>query len=269
MISEAITTNYNTFIIDHINKTFSDAKQNKNVLKLRNDFYNNVNKNVLPKQNKHWKILELNFSNTLSYGENNKIDFSMYENNKIIGIIAPSGYGKTAIVDVILFCIFEKSNRCTPKNIFNSAKHNMKCSLLFSIGSKKYLIERIGERDKQKLSVTYSVNFRCISDDTILNGNTTAETNQNIINLIGQGSYEDYLASCVWIDETHTRFLDMEPPKKKEYLSGILKLNIFDDYCVYIKNILTKAKKDLTWFERDKKENNTNKICIIYLFFKK
>ncbi len=111
------------------------------------------------KKNTKWKILKLNFSNTLSYGDDNEIDFTKFEPNKVIGIFAPNHYGKSAILDIILFCLFDKFSRGLRRDFLNKNKNKMFCSLLFSIGNTKYLIERIGERNRNGVDVTIKVNF--------------------------------------------------------------------------------------------------------------
>lgn len=183
-----------------------------------------------------WKILELKFSNTLSYGKNNIIYFHHYEPNKVIGIIAPNHYGKSAILDIILFCLFDKLSRGDRKDILNKNENEMYCSLLLSVGNQKYLIERIGQRSKNGLSVKIDVNFYSINDDVQekLNGVDKNETNKKIIELIG--SYDDYLASCICLQkDKNYNFMDMTQLQKKEYLNDILKLNVFEN-CYYMAN---------------------------------
>ena len=110
-----------------------------------------------------WKLLELKFSNTLSYGKDNIIDFTNYDPNKIIGIVAPNHYGKSAISILYLFCLFDKFSRGERRDILNKNEKNMYCSLLLSVGSQKYLIERIGQRSKNGLTVKIDVNFFSIN----------------------------------------------------------------------------------------------------------
>ncbi len=61
----------------------------------------------------------------------------------MIGIFAPNHYGKSAILDIILFCLFEKFSRGDKKDIINKNKKNMQCSILIRIGKKKYLLREL------------------------------------------------------------------------------------------------------------------------------
>ena len=178
-----------------------------------------------------WKILELKFSNTLSYGKDNIIDFRKYNSNQIIGIMAPNRYGKSAILDIILFCLFDKMSRGERRDILNKNQNSMFCSLLFGIGKIQYLIERIGQRSKNGLNVKIDVNFYMIKPDKSqkkLNGLDKNDTNKKITELIGD--YNDYLTTCFCLQNSkQNNFIDMTQLQKKEYLNEILKLNVFED----------------------------------------
>lgn len=200
-------------------------------------------------KNQTWKIMELKFSNTLSYGKDNVIDFRNYESNQIIGIMAPNRYGKSAILDIILFCLFDKMSRGERRDILNKNQNKMYCSLLFRIGKVQYLIERIGQRSKNGLSVKIDVNFWEIKTDSKtgienkekLNGLDKNDTNKKIVDLIGD--YTDYLTTCFCLQSTKTNnFIDMTHLQKKEYLNEILKLNVFED----CHNVAKDKLKELT-----------------------
>lgn len=211
-----------------------------------------------------WQIIELQFSNCLSYGKNNVINFLNYDKNKIIGIFAPNHYGKSAILDIILFCLFDKFSRGDRRDIINKNETIMSCSILFKIGSQQYLIERIGKRTKNKLSVKIDVNFYSIINEKngsqkreSLNGLDRNDTNKKISDLVG--NYDDYLTTCICL-QNHNRsinFIDMTQTQKKEYLNEILKLNVFEDCHVMAKD---KVKKYTTQAKLIEKKFNTESI---------
>ena len=182
-----------------------------------------------------WKLLKLKFSNTLSYGNSNVIDFRNYEPNQIIGIMAPNRYGKSAILDIILFCLFDKMSRGDRRDILNKNENKMSCSLLLGVGKNfQYLIERIGQRSKNGLSVKIDVDFYMIKTDSKgiqirekLNGLDKNDTNKKITDLIG--TYSDYLCTCFCLQSNkNNNFIDMTQLQKKEYLHEILKLNVYE-----------------------------------------
>ena len=204
-----------------------------------------------------WNILELKFTNTLSYGRNNIIDFRKFSQNKIIGIVAPNFYGKSAVLDIILFCLFDKCSRGDRRDFMNKNENKMHCSLLFRIGSQKYLIERIGIRTKNNVSVKIDVNFYMFVKNKkgkmvkkSLNGVDKNETNKKIVELIGD--YNDYLSTCFCLqkDDKSYNFMDMTQLQKKEYLNEILKLNTFESCYNYIKDKLKKFGIETKFLEQ-------------------
>lgn len=215
-------------------------------------------------QNKNWNILELKFSNMLSYGEDNIIDFRKFEKNKIIGIMAPNHYGKSAILDIILFCLFDKFTRGQRRDILNKNKNNLYCSLLFNIGDRKYLIERSGHRSKSGLEVKISVNFYEIKlnngqeEMENLNGDTVLETNNKIIELIGD--YNDYLITSFSLQQNQENFTDMTKINKKKYLHDILKLNLFEDCCRISKEKSKELDSQLKLLEKKLEIKSFNSI---------
>ncbi len=212
-----------------------------------------------------WKLLELKFTNTLSYGKDNVIDFRKYDQNKIIGIVAPNHYGKSAVLDIILFCLFDKFSRGDRRDILNKNEKTMYCSLLLSIGSHKYLIERLGQRSKNGLTVKIDVNFFRIIEDNgkekkeKLNGIDKNETNKKITELIGD--YGDYLTTCFCLQQgKSSNFIDMTQQQKKEYLNDILKLNVFEDCYNLAKDKLKKLSGQLKILEQQINGKSLNDI---------
>ena len=51
-------------------------------------------------------LKKLKWDNCFSYGEDNVINFKDYKG--ILGIIAPNHMGKSAIIDIILFTLYDK-----------------------------------------------------------------------------------------------------------------------------------------------------------------
>lgn len=206
--------------------------------------------------NQRWNLLELQFSNTLSYGKNNIINFQNYHPNRIIGILAPNHYGKSNIIDIIIFCLFDRISRGDRRDIINANRNKMYCSLLLRVGDIKYLIERIGQRSKNGLSVKIDVNFyRIVTDSSgnekreSLNGIDKNETNRKIAELVGD--YHDYLTTCFFIQGSKgSNFLDMTQQQKKEYLNEVLKLNIFEDCHLLAKDKLKQLQAEIAAIDK-------------------
>lgn len=222
-----------------------------------------------------WNIVELKFTNTLSYGKNNIINFEEYDKNKIIGIFGPNHYGKSAILDIILFCLFDKCSRGDRRDILNKNKNKMQCSLLFRIGNEKYLIERRGFRNKNGTSVKIDVEFFKISNienkEVMVNltGIDKNDTNRKIVNIVGD--FNDYIATCICLQrqgKTST-FTDMTNLQKKEYLYEILKLNIYENCYQTAHTTLVGISSELKLLENSFKNIDIEKITSTIKLLKK
>ena len=242
----SLNTNHDDFIVSYLNDKIPNKKDRNDIYKLHTKIYNkmiNVDDNKTSTSNQCWKIIEIQFSNMFCYGENNVINFNGYDHNQIIGIVAPNRHGKSAILDIILYCLFEKCSRGKALTVLNKNKNFMKCSILFEINSKKYLIERTATRGKNDKRLKLTLNFTKISlspsgqvKSVSLNDIDKNITNKNIVNMIG--SYDDYLTTCIYVQQQgkHGNFIDMTELQKKNYLSEILKLNVFDRCETYAKD---------------------------------
>ena len=230
-----------TIITTYLTKKNIDDAKIKSIIALHKKIYNKISKDKMLDpmhnaiKNQRWNLLELKFSNVLSYGKDNVINFENYDFNKIIGIVAPNFYGKSAILDVILFCLFDKSSRGERRDILNKNEKEMHCSLMFRIGNQKYLIERIGKKTPK--SVKIDVDFYMFKLDKKgkevrekLNGIDKNDTNGKISELIGD--YRDYLMTCIWLPPEKNNgcnFINMTQANKKDYLNEVLKLNVFEN----------------------------------------
>jgi len=257
-------------IKEYLEQKELDNNQIKKIIKLHEKIQSklqNNNENLM--NNQKWRILELKFSNMLSFGENNIIDFRNYEPHQIIGIIAPNHYGKSSIVDIILFSLFDKCSRGERRDILNKNKKKMYCSLLFEIGNKQYIIERQGCISESNLSVKINVRFFIVHFDEnnnmikeSLTGLEKNNTNKKICELIG--SYDDYLATCICLQHQgkHGNFIDMTNHQKEEYLNDILKLNIFEKCFDDAKDKLNKLSGQVKTLEKDVKSKLSDDIDI-------
>ena len=60
-------------------------------------------------RNIEWRVKYIEFDNMFSYGMDNKIDFSKL--NGVVGIIAPNHAGKSALIDILAYTIFDRCSR--------------------------------------------------------------------------------------------------------------------------------------------------------------
>ena len=180
-----------------------------------------------------WKIKKLTFDNMFSYGSNNTIDFIQF--NQICGIFGENAIGKSSILDIILFVLFDKCSRGDRTEILNLRKDTFCCELLFSIGNNNYKIQRKGSKysktvsGKKRTTVRIDVIFEQILNDgnsLNLSGQDRNETNKKIREMIG--TYDDFLMSTFLLQKGNDKFLKMSQIDQKTRLYDLFKLNWFE-----------------------------------------
>jgi exonuclease SbcC len=212
------------------------------------DNNNQVNQ-VIISANK-WKLNKLEFSNIFSYYENNVIDFDKM--NGIVGVFAPNHSGKSAIFDIILFILFEKTSRSTDKvKLINKDKINLKCKITFELDNDNYTIERYNRGKK------FYVEFK--KNDMLLYpaDTKTSIVNKQIIEMIG--TYEDFLLTTMTLKNNNSGFVNFKQSQMKEYLYHILNLNIYEKIEQEVKTDVKILKEKIKFINDDVKQHTKNK----------
>ena len=214
-------------------------KEQKVLMALHQKIYDNLNIDESTEHQK-WILLSLSFSNLFSYGEDNKINFTEFQSNKVIGIVGRNHTGKSAILDILLFALFGKCSRCNENEVLNVSKTNMECKVTFSIGPDIYYIRR---------SSAVPLKFGKIvnKEEVKIKGiKTKTEMQKKINELIG--SYDDYIRTCMSLqhqphDKT-TEFAVMTPANKAPLLHQLLGIDVFEKCQEYVKKELTDINRD-------------------------
>jgi len=200
-----------------------------------------------------WEPLKLKFSNMFSYGPNNEIDFEKL--NGIIGIIAPNHYGKSSILDIILFILYDKCSKSNIRSdIMNINYNDMYCELIFKVNGRKYKIVRSSRTKKQNVkSLRIEVDFYKEIDDKYIciSGKDRNETNEIISEYVG--SYDDLVMTHMSLQKD-INFLDLSQSKRIDYLVKLLGIDVFEILHREAKKILNETvgvyKKLSTDFEK-------------------
>lgn len=205
-----------------------------------------------------WKIMTLNFSNMFSYGENNMIDFTQF--NQISGIFGDNAIGKSAILDVLLFTLFDKCSRGERADVLNKKKNHFECELIFTVGCNNYRIHRKGLKQtksvkgEKKTNVRIDVIFEKMNPNGSvdnLTGQDRNDTNKKIRELLG--SYEDFLMSSFLLQKGSDKFLKMAQVDQKLRLYDLFKLNWFE-------KMYSLAKSKLDYYNHKIKELEKLKV---------
>ena len=211
------------------------------------------------KEKKEIKIHELEFENLLTYGSGNKINFAKLNGINILA--GTNGLGKSSIIDIILFTIYNECSKGDGKDILN-IRHDKGYSILrLELNGEKYTIYRGIIKDKTNVCLLKNYQDKymiynelkkienekrnkskekkkiIIKDDIQENANQN-EKEQNIsdsgkISIDKQikilfGNYDDMIMTSV-ILQNGTNFIDLNYELQKTILTNIMGLNLFEN----------------------------------------
>ena len=203
-----------------------------------------------------WELVDLKFSNLFGYGPNNFIDFQRFSDKSTIGIIAPNSYGKSSLIDIILFALFSKFSRTRgtsiSKDIINIGATSFSVRLRFKIGGDIYTIQKEGKREQSdKIKITQNQLLKqSVELAEVIN--MTDENRLKTDRIIGEliGSYDDMTFTNIQLQNRNQSFKDMTDKDRKDYLYKILKLDVWNHMVDAIKNDVKPMKAHITYLEK-------------------
>lgn len=214
-------------------KLFEEICKYNHENNLEIDNQNNESLNI---SNCRWKLRKLEFSNLFSYGENNQINFTKV--GGIVGIVGPNHIGKSSILDIILYALYDKiSRKGSIKEIINNQKDNFDLKLEMEMGGKLFGIRKHGKKDKGKNVKTkagFKIPVKITFWKTDLDGNNrealTGETPQETKKIIEKyfGTFDDMILTNISLQNNNTRFADSTNTDRKKELEKLIKIEIFE-----------------------------------------
>lgn len=181
---------------------------------------------------KKWYIKKIEFSNFLSYGENQVIDFDKCEGITVVESDPPNFGGKTVLtVDLLLFLFFNTTTKTQKaEEIFNRFTDKNKVSVRgdILIDGEEYIIARQIERKKSK-SGEWNVKtelefFKRMADGQLQNftGEQRRETEAFMKKSIG--TMDDFLMTILTTASNLEDLLESKPTARGQVLSRFLGL---------------------------------------------
>ena len=181
---------------------------------------------------KRWYIKKIEFSNFLSYGENQVIDFTKCDGITVVESDPPNFGGKTVLtVDLLLFLFFNTTSKTQKaEEIFNRFTDKNKVIVRgeIIIDGEEYVIARQIERKKAK-SGDWNIKtelefFKKLSDGQLLNftGEQRRETEEFIKTSIG--NIDDFLMTILTTASNLEDLLEAKPTARGQVLSRFLGL---------------------------------------------
>jgi DNA repair exonuclease SbcCD ATPase subunit len=230
---------------------------------------------------KRWYIKKIEFSNFLSYGENQVVDFTKCDGITVIESNPPNFGGKTVLsVDLLLFLFFNETTKTSKaEEVFNRFTDKNKVSVKGEviIDGDEYIIVRNIERKKSK-SGDWNVKteldfFKKLSDGSLMNftGEQRRETESFIKTSIG--SKEDFLMTILTTATNLEDLIDSKPTARGQVLSRFMGLEFLkrkeetakDVFGEFSKSMISNVynseqlKSDIETFENKIVENDGTK----------
>jgi DNA repair exonuclease SbcCD ATPase subunit len=259
------TINYNDLLNGFLNKLseeeMAECKQlfNKKLEEI------NINND---KQLCSWSLIDIEFSNMFAYGENNRLDFTKLPRNDIVGLFAPNSHGKSSLIDIILFSLYDNfsrnvysKHRTIPSYIVNNKKKNFETKIRFKLGGDIYTVHKKGilkgkNNSKTGMAISF-VSYDLIkqtNDDILfITRKDRFETQLEINKIIG--SYDDFCLTTLFLQNKEKNFYDMSSSDRKLFLYNMFNLDKFEKIYDIFKNEEKNSKV--------RKEDNEEKIKTI------
>jgi len=246
-------------------------EQLKNNDKVNNNEYNTC------------ELLKLKFSNLFIYGENNEIDMLKYNTKEIILICGKNSYGKSSIIDIIIFNLYEEYARDignikkSKSGILNNSKDSGSSELLIKIGETMYLIEKLYKRKKDEIETTGTIykldnteDIKIVHKNHKMNGNKMYEYNGIKYKLLAYlggksttkeierllGKKDNFMLINIMMQNDNISFKNKNQSERKKTLMQLLDLDKYERIKkdVSIKYLEQKSKKEE--LEKNKKDVN-------------
>lgn len=165
---------------------------------------------------KRYTIKQLHWSNYICYGKDNVIDFTQFD-NKIAGIIADNGYGKTSTLHLLLLALFNYPNK-DKKDLIGDPAKEATLQMVLSNGE----LHRVHNPKQANPNDSYKFN----------NKNLTSWT--EIADHLG--SLDAALRICIKTQEAASDFItDTSTPDRKQFLYKLFNLDAFEPLTDIIK----------------------------------
>lgn len=250
-------TNYQLGLIKQYLETKGYNNHLESVLSINRMVENKIaEKQEETAQFKKWYIKNIEFSNFLSYGENQRLDFEKLNGIVVVESDPPNFGGKTVLsVDLLMFLFFNETTKTTKaEEIFNrfSDKNKVHVKGEVQIDGEDYIIVRTIERKlskKGEWNVKTELDFfKKLSDGSLQNftGEQRRETEAFIKSSIG--TKEDFLMTILTTASNLEELLEAKPTARGQVLSRFMGLE-------FLKTKEEIAKEIYSEFSKSKMSN--------------
>lgn len=217
------------------------------------DFDNEVSRHV------KWSLKKAEWDNLFSYGESNSIDFSKL--NGIVGIFGANRSGKSSLVGMLSYALFNTTDRGAVKNmaVINERKSYGLAKLDISTTIGDYYLERQTTKKENKKGEAFAptyLNFfsKSSTESSDLSGEQRNNTEKVVRKLMG--TFEDFAMTCLSRQGDLNNFINEGSTQRKAILSKFLDL----DYLEKLYDSVKIEMNDIKYSSKGLYENYDAKI---------
>lgn len=251
----------NDSILDHqYQKKLMKDFMEENAITVKWDLINRLDDKVNAEINKtaqtairynKWYLKRIEFSNFLSYGQDNVIDFTKFDGITVIESIPKNFGGKTiATIDLLLFLFFNTTTKSKVNaDIFNQFTdvNEVKVKGFITIDDNDYEITRTITRKKAKTgewNVKSDLDYRNMS---VEKGNENEEQRAATEKIIKSaiGSQEDFLSTILTTGSNLEELIDSKPTARGQILTRFMGLEALKQKEEICKNMYSEWSKKL------------------------
>ena len=202
---------------------------------------------------RRWELKNLWIDNFLSYGDNNKLDYTKLKGLNIVKSEPANQGGKTIFsIDALLFLFFGKTTKTDiALENFNQFRDKNEVTVggLITIDGEDYIIERTINRKAKKAggySATNSLDFyKLLADGNRenLEGEQRRETDKLITETIG--SYDDFMTTIVATAGNLESLIGTKPTERGRLLTKFIGLEVIEQKEAINKKMISDFKSSM------------------------
>ena len=265
--SDYFKQEFNDFeIISKICADKFDEKCSKKIIEIHNEIKKSVNLDEISDfRNQNWRINKITFKNIFIFGNciDNTINFDSFT-GKIIGIIGKNAIGKSNIMHIILFTLFDNINGLYQNsNVIHFGEKRFEISCEITCAKTKYKILKTGNKNYKKSSkkgIAQTVKFQKFNRDSFewesINKEDIAKTKKDITAFLS--SWSNFMLTNIYSNTCLVSLLNMTAKIQYDKLSSIFLLDIYKSYENEAKNQIRNLKKDINVLQGKKEGISLN-----------
>jgi exonuclease SbcC len=168
--------------------------------------------------------IKLKISGFLSYQKTVELDFTNFD---LACISGSNGAGKSSILDAITWVLFGQARKNEDDALINSSFDLAEVVFEFEYENGHYQIQRNKKRGK-----TSTLELRMLDHEekwTVMTEHSLRETEKKIEQILHM-DYETFINTCFFLQGKADQFAQQTAGKRKEILSNILNLSIWESY---------------------------------------